>query len=38
LAALGVVVLSVVAGLVGADIVAGRAIRRIDVLAALRER
>jgi putative ABC transport system permease protein len=38
LAALGVMILSVAAGLVGADLVASRAMRRIDVLAALRER
>jgi putative ABC transport system permease protein len=38
LAALGAVILSVVVGLVGADLVAGRAMRRIDVLGALRER
>jgi hypothetical protein len=37
-AALGVVILIVVLGLAGADLIAGRAMRRIDVLAALRER
>jgi putative ABC transport system permease protein len=37
-AALGLVILIVVIGLAGADLVASQAMRRIDVLAALRER